>query len=683
MKQFKRLFYISLMLIFVLAIAGCGESKPGHGRVGVEGRDYYGVEIDGVLCGYLESMDSIIQKDGKSLKQVDQTLFLMQSLLGSTFNTDMNMQWYEDPDTGYCHLFKLKVKQGEVTRHMTVESKGDVIEVTPITGGEIIKIEKTPDLIFGDGQWFRKIKEDFYQTDTMEKTYKILDTTDGKVRTHQLTKRGFETYKALGKTYQAAVFDQHVKETGIKLKMWVDLENRDMLKMEILNRKIFKTDHKVVDKVKVANMDPSILTKTNVSIADIQGISYMKVKARIEPFGLELTEAGLNVPGQSFTGTVKDNVIEGVFEIEHKHYSGENAPPFPPDFSGDPALKKYLEPDNIVESDDPILVAKAKEITAGAGDSWDAAKRLSKWVAENISYAIPGGGTPRKTYDMKAGECGAHSFLLTTFCRAVGIPSRVVWGAMYTPNMGGGFGQHGWNEIYMGEAGWVPVDSTAFETDFVDSGHIRIGEYQTSSTSVNGKQFEVLDYKLGKEKITPTNTVPAHLEKYIGQYVSPEKKKITVRTENDLLVLVLPGNQALPFNPPDEKGRWYCKLVNYIYLVMKEDDAGKVRSIDFHQLLNLPKTSPLKKVTGDTPEHLKPYLGNYEYKPAKITLTVTYRGKSLSIFYSHIKRSVKISSAGKPDFFINPMRRTFLFERDDKGNVTGLKWNVVEVLKRK
>ena len=42
---------------------------------------------------------------------------------------------------------------------------------------------------------------------------------------------------------------------------------------------------------------------------------------------------------------------------------------------------------------------------------------------------------------MRAGERSSHFILLATFCRAVAIPARVVWGCMYSPNFGGAFGQ--------------------------------------------------------------------------------------------------------------------------------------------------------------------------------------------------------------------------------------------------
>ena len=74
------------------------------------------------------------------------------------------------------------------------------------------------------------------------------------------------------------------------------------------------------------------MSKTNVAIADVQGIRYMKVRAKFEPSGLWVTPESLNVPGQHFTGTVDENLIEGIFEIEHPHYDGAGAPPFPPSF---------------------------------------------------------------------------------------------------------------------------------------------------------------------------------------------------------------------------------------------------------------------------------------------------------------------------------------------------------------
>jgi transglutaminase-like putative cysteine protease len=52
------------------------------------------------------------------------------------------------------------------------------------------------------------------------------------------------------------------------------------------------------------------------------------------------------------------------------------------------------------------------------------------------------------------GDCGEFSFLFVAWCRAVGIPARVVLGTW----VGGRMRAHAWAELFADEVGWVPVD---------------------------------------------------------------------------------------------------------------------------------------------------------------------------------------------------------------------------------
>lgn len=154
---------------------------------------------------------------------------------------------------------------------------------------------------------------------------------------------------------------------------------------------------------------------------------------------------------------------------------------------------KYLLPEEHIQSDDPEIVELAKRLTEGSEDFWEAACLLSRWVADSIGGSI-NGGSALETLQRRDGACGSQSMLLAALCRASGIPARVVWGCVYTPEYGGSFGHHGWNEIYVGEAGWIPVDATLHEPDFLDSGHIRLGILKTSATVINFREMEILDY---------------------------------------------------------------------------------------------------------------------------------------------------------------------------------------------
>ena len=85
-----------------------------------------------------------------------------------------------------------------------------------------------------------------------------------------------------------------------------------------------------------------------------------------------------------------------------------------------------------------------------------------------------------------------HSRILAAMCRAVGIPPCLSTGGMYVADNGGFFGQLVWTEVYMGAAGWIPVDATIGEVDFIDAIHIRLGEKST----FHPEKMEIIDYRV-------------------------------------------------------------------------------------------------------------------------------------------------------------------------------------------
>lgn len=681
---FKFLILLLSFLLFVLTnkkVSGIQEENyfpPDSVK-----KVYYAIEISGVVCGYTESTESETVQNGEKVIKQELNIFLMLSLLGSEFNTEMNLQSLLDPVTQKYNYLNVNINQGVTKRNFEVTIKNNTALINSSLKSEPTKIELNPETLIGQDETFVRLKKDFLVSNKSEVSYDIFEALEESVQNSSFKKTGEEKIELVGRTYNTITIEQTNNKTGLKIKYWMAPDIDDFVKFEVLNRKVYLADHKVVDRIKVANMDESIFNKTNVSISDVPSISFMKLKAEIEPIGINLSPDHLNIPGQKFTGTVKENYIDGIFEIEYKKYSGDNAPPFPAEYKNNEQFKKYLEPGRMIESDDTVLIAKAKEITLGSENSWEAATRLSKWVAENISYAIPGGGNARNTYDIRAGECGSHSMLLTAFCRAVGIPARVVWGAMYVPNRGGGFGQHAWNEIYMGEAGWIPVDATAFEIDFVDAGHIRIAEVQSLSSMFNGKKFEVLDYKL-KENSETEKVEKSKLELYLGKYTHLEAERTFEVIEKDgNLSVNIPGQMILPFNKEDEQNRWYCKLANRIYIKFNIDENGKANQMLFHEIITMPKKAQDVNVNENVPDKLKPYLGKYLFAARNAEFSVDYIDNTLAVFDPTENRTIKLLPPGEDGGWIDEYKKnTVYFDKDEKGNVTTLKADVANKFER-
>ena len=626
MKKHPRILLSPVFLSLLIGSALSCQSAAENGKL------YYAIESNGVVYGYIEK--TIRHGDDPTAPGVliKEEIKSISTALGMTLNTEVHSEYRVDPATGRFSTFELETAQESVQFRVSAAIDGNTARITQNMGGGTKEVALLPDGILTDHSLFPRLLEDFDGTGLENKSYQILDVFDREFHETAYTYRGTEALELAGQTYDAIAFDAVNHEIGAKSHIWIDRDTGLVLKTEIPGLTTTSlTDKSVKNRLRRFNRDAHIYSPAGVMIQNFANLSYMKVEATLDPIGNWITPESLNVRGQSFMGTVDINRVQGIFEISHSRYNGRNPPPFPADFSGDKELEPFLLPEDFIESDDPVLVDKARELTAGAADTWEAAKRLSRWVAEEIGYGIPGGGSARNTYDLRQGECGAHSRLFAALCRSAGIPTRVVWGCMYVPNEGGNFGQHAWNEVYMGDAGWVPIDTTAQEIDFCDSGHIRLGILESKHISYNPREFEVLDFRAGSRSLADAadTDVPVQYRPYIGQYQGPERV-FTVLMQNGRLAVDVPGRMSFELHDPDEQGCWYAAMTRQLQFSFQKDDSGKVTGMT---LLNTPQIP--KKIAEDPddesiPVEYRPLCGIYPI-PGQGDITVFYRNKRLAV----------------------------------------------------
>lgn len=118
-------------------------------------------------------------------------------------------------------------------------------------------------------------------------------------------------------------------------------------------------------------------------------------------------------------------------------------------------LPFFTKPEHCIEARGD-LKAVAKSVTQGIGLDEDRAKRIFRWIVQNIKYD-PGQQalSAKVSLEEMKGNCGGISLLFVALCRSVGIPSRIVSGAWLIPNHEG---PHMWSEFYSCRFGWIPVD---------------------------------------------------------------------------------------------------------------------------------------------------------------------------------------------------------------------------------
>jgi len=488
-NRFAPALFSSLFTLALFAgLTDCSCQAPVQDR---SDKYFIGIELNGVLCGYSEVYLTQPRAAGTPYLNIDQKTYISFRALGQDISQRQVFTYRIDPADGNFVYHDSRTEQGDqvVAAAMTVE--GDSIYLQE--GQAVTPIHLPENTLLPNTMFYPYLQEDFGTEGLDSATHRIFNVRNGKVEDFAYYKAGAERIELDGSVYDAVIVKERDPNTGVFTTYWIDRDSGLRLKMEMQpGIRMYLTDLSVMERLSTGDWDDLIFVRTNERIPDLRRISSMRVQADLDAFPVVGME-DLKVPGQSFKGSITGNSLKGTFEVEHHPYKGENALPLGKThrFNGD--MQTYLLPEELIQSEAPEIKDLAIKLTEGSKDFWEAACRLGSWVAENINGSI-NGGSALEALQRGNGSCGPQSMLLAALCRASGIPARVVWGCVYTPEYGGSFGHHGWTEVYVGEAGWIPVDATLHETDYLDSGHVRLGVLHTNATIINFREMKILDF---------------------------------------------------------------------------------------------------------------------------------------------------------------------------------------------
>lgn len=484
---------ITLALYGFLFLALLASSFRMHAQESID-KYFIGIELNGVLCGYSEVYVTLPQESDTPYLGIEQKTFISFKALGQDITQKQLFTYRIDPADGNFVYHDSQTEQGEQRLGASMTVVDDSVHLQQ-EGQAALAIYLPEHTLLPNTMFFPHLQEDFGTGGLDSSTYRIFNVRNGRVEDFTYHKVGAEPLELNQTSYEAVILQEKDPGTGLLTTYWIDRDSGLRLKMESRTGiRMYLTDVSVMEKLSTGNWDDLIFVRTNERIGDLRRISSMTVQADLDAFpGPEMED--LNVEGQSFKGSLEGNSLKGAFVVEHQPYKGEGALAFGTSHRFSEDINPYLQPEDAIQSEEPDIKELALKLTEGSEDFWEAACRLSEWVATNISGSVDG-GSALETLQRGNGSCGPQSMLLAALCRASGIPARVVWGCLYTPEYGGSFGHHGWNEIYVGEAGWIPVDVTMHETDYVDSGHVRLGVLHTSATVINYRAMKILSYTL-------------------------------------------------------------------------------------------------------------------------------------------------------------------------------------------
>jgi Transglutaminase-like superfamily len=170
----------------------------------------------------------------------------------------------------------------------------------------------------------------------------------------------------------------------------------------------------------------------------------------------------------------------------------------------------YLAPNKHVEIDDEIRRV-ADEIVGNEQNPVLAARKIYDWVLHNVDYwvkdpknkkASPVGST---TYCLtfRTGNCTDFESLWTSLARAKGIPTRIVYGSFFKPDLNGfdlDQSYHCWATFYAPGIGWIPHDVSVadmYVEDVMVTADNEVLMRRTTADGLFGADSQKVEYYFG------------------------------------------------------------------------------------------------------------------------------------------------------------------------------------------
>ena len=182
----------------------------------------------------------------------------------------------------------------------------------------------------------------------------------------------------------------------------------------------------------------------------------------------QLPQTDMQTPGE-VSGHSARLIVQ---RLDHQSLKKVEKQSFGPEFA------EFLKANPIINSDDPAVLAMAKEARRDANKPYEIADNLRKYVTTTIKNKNldVGFASASEVCRNKEGDCSEHAVLLAALGRACGLPSRIVCGLVYVPVFGGAddiFGFHMWTQFRIGDK-WVDFDAAQMESD-CNPTHIAFG----------------------------------------------------------------------------------------------------------------------------------------------------------------------------------------------------------------
>ena len=423
-------------------------------------------QIKGQRVGYAQTTLRLVEESGRQVAKVRQVMKLSLQRFGQETNMEVDYSDTETPD-GVLIDFELVMKQGTTPMRTTGKVVGNRLELQiesqgqkqnhsvawPAGAGGLLGAElslRAKPLKPGEQRTVEHLNID-NQTCTTEMTAQKEEPVELPGGSFRLLK--IDTVERMAPNAQG----QRVEIQGA---VWTNAAG-EVLKTWIkpMNMETFRVTKEVaLAKTPLAKLDlgEATLVKVDRAIPHAHDTKRVRYRIRLEdgdpvaafPAGLSQEVKRID----EHTAEVTVRAIRPEFRRRQECRQAGRMPDVP--------TEADRKPNNFIQSDDPLIVAQAKEAAGDETDPWKVAVALEAYVhravtMKDFSQAL---ATASEVARNREGDCKGHAVYLAALARARKIPARVAVGLVYMPQSQT-FGYHMWTEVYVAGR-WIGLDGT-------------------------------------------------------------------------------------------------------------------------------------------------------------------------------------------------------------------------------
>lgn len=498
---------------------------------------WYVIKIAGQPVGYVHEYFALVSGIPLNLQPslilITSDMLMVLNRLGTRVELSLHSKTHESLDGWLQNIsYEMLASQISVRTEVVVKKEENMIEVRKETGFESEKepyqqiIRFTGKLLGQEG--VRRLSTTELNNPGDQITFQVYSPELEKVVAVSRKVIAAEAFDELPTgSLPALKIEETVSSTTIKRILWLDSTGH-LLKQEEPSPfgliEVLRSEKRVALATATESELPEEMYKRSIARTNIripQPRSIEKVKLELTQLDSELGWPDLGSLTQTVLSQAEGVLILEVRRIKPDEIPRQSLPPKKPlSSTAEPRLTakvspidmvEYLKPNAYIQSDDPVIISTAEEVIGNEDDVFKAAKHLERWVAKNMQFDMGIVFAPSsEIFRNRRGTCMGYATLLATLARALGIPSRVVMGFVYSHGM---FGGHAWVEVLVGSL-WIPLDAAIVSDGAADAARF---SFATSSlrdgagvlTSGGGQQLfgnikvRILEYKVAdREKTT-------------------------------------------------------------------------------------------------------------------------------------------------------------------------------------